>query len=481
MKQKTLAIVVILIVIIGSVGISLWQLMPPPTHTLSVNSSPISSVSFTSDGVSHATPLSMALTDGSHTIAVPSTINSTGKTYNFVSWEDGSTNSTRAISLTSNMTITANYQEIALPSPITHTINISSSTISGVSFTLDGVSYTTPNSTTLSEGAHTVAVQASPTIDGRLYAFKNWEDGSINPTRTVSLTGNTSIVAYYQVATPFTIMDDLGRNVIITNYPLKRIVSLAPGTTEILFALGLGDKIVGVDSYSDYPPEAKDVKPKVGSFASISIETVTALNPDLVLATGGIQVSVVDKLEGGGLTVVALNPKDVSGIISDITLVGKITGQENVAKALVNKINAKIQEISNKLQNAPRPRVYIEYYFNGGYWSFGSQALISELVFKAGGINVFSGFAGAYLSTSTEQVIKANPEIIIITNGTMAKAAGLTPDVIRKRAGWDSTSAVKNNQIYVVEESPLTRPGPRILDALETLSRLIHPELFSSG
>src|SRR3990170_4807532 len=264
MKRKTLLVIVaILVVITGSVGVALWQLLPPPspTHTLSVNSSSVSSVSFTSDEVNQVTPFSVVLAEGSHTVAMPSTVNSTGKTYNFVSWEDGSTNPTRTINLTSNMTITANYQEIT-PLPITHTININSSAISGVSFALDGVSYTTPHSANLNEGTHTVAVPSSTTIDGRLYAFKNWDDGSISSTRTVGLISNMSIVAYYQVATPFTVTDDMGRNVIITVYPSKRIVSLAPSTTEILFALGLGNKIVGVDSYSDYPPEAKNIQPK---------------------------------------------------------------------------------------------------------------------------------------------------------------------------------------------------------------------------
>ena len=309
----------------------------------------------------------------------------------------------------------------------------------------------------------------------------------------VIVIGITGAIVWQQLVKPgeaitgsVTIVDDLGRNVTITTYPPERIVSLAPSSTEILFALGLGSKVVGVDTYSDYPPQVNErVKAgnltTVGSFASISIETVVGLNPDLVLAEGGVQKQVAEKLGELGLPVLVLWPYPIgfSGVPADISLVGKATGQTDKAEALVTDINRKSQEIADKTQNATRPSVYVEYYFNGGYWSYGSDSYVNELIFKAGGINVFAGFAPAYITTSSEEVIKANPEIIVITKGAMSEAAGLTPDVIRKRAGWDGITAIKNNRIFEVDESPLTRPGPRMIDALETLARLLHPELFS--
>ena len=285
------------------------------------------------------------------------------------------------------------------------------------------------------------------------------------------------------IAGPITVVDDLGRNVTITTYPPERIVSLAPSCTEILFALGLGDKVVGVDEYSDYPPEVQErVKAGnltiVGSFADISIEMVVGLQPDLVLATGGIQRTVAESLEGHGLPVIVLYPERFDSVLADVSLAGKVTGKIDEAEALMADMKEKVQEIADKTQGAPIPRIYVEYFFDGGYWSFGSESFISELISMAGGINVFSGFAGNIISTSTEEVVAANPEIIIISKGIMATACGLTPETIKGRQVWSGISAVQNDKIYEIDESIISRGGPRLIDGLEGLAKIIHPELF---
>jgi iron complex transport system substrate-binding protein len=288
------------------------------------------------------------------------------------------------------------------------------------------------------------------------------------------------------IAGPITVVDDVGRNVTITTYPPERIVSLAPSCTEILFELGLGSKVVGVDEYSDYPPEVQEkVKAgnltTVGSFAEISIETVVGLQPDLVLATGGVQRLVAESLEGLGKPVVVLYPKKFDGVLADISLVGKATGQTDEAEVIVTDLREKAQEIADKTRDAPRPRIYVEYFFNGGYWSFGSESFADELIYKAGGVNVFSGFAKQYISTSTEEVLKADPEIIIISKGAMAIASGLTPEVIKGRQGWSETYAVQNDQIYEIDESIISREGPRLIKGLEEFAKVIHPELFKEA
>ncbi|MCP8307389.1 MAG: cobalamin-binding protein [archaeon] len=280
---------------------------------------------------------------------------------------------------------------------------------------------------------------------------------------------------------PFVIL--LRGNVTTTDYSPEKIVSISPGATEILFALGLGEKVVGVDTYSDYPEETENIT-KVGSFSNPNIEKIAELNPDLILATGGVQRSFVDKLEELGWGVAARNYEEgVSSILSNIILVGNFTGQEEVAETLVNDMNKRIKEITDKTQNLTieeRPRVYIEYYFSAkGYRSFGSTSLVNELIYMAGGNNVFADSPIQHPTTSDEQVMKADPEVIFISKGAMAESCGLTPDLIRGREGWDGISAVKNNKIFEIEESSLTRPGPRIVDALETLAEYIHPELFS--
>ncbi|MCS7115781.1 MAG: ABC transporter substrate-binding protein [Nitrososphaerota archaeon] len=283
---------------------------------------------------------------------------------------------------------------------------------------------------------------------------------------------------------PISVIDDAGRNVTIINYPPKRIVSLAPSCTEILFALDLGDKVVGVDTYSDYPPDVKarveaGQLTTVGSFAEISVELVIGLRPDLILATGGVQRAVVESLAERGQTVIVLYPKKFENVLENILLVGKATGQMSKAESLVADMRKKAQAIADKTKNASRPRVYVECFFDGGYWSFGAESYISELISMAGGINVFAGFPGNYMAVSTEVVAKANPEIIIISKGAMAMACGLTPETIKARPGWDVISAVKNNRIYEVEESIMVRGGPRLVKALEEIAKIIHPELFS--
>ena len=286
------------------------------------------------------------------------------------------------------------------------------------------------------------------------------------------------------VAGPITVVDDVGRNVTITRYPPERIVSLAPSCTEILFALELGNKVVGVDEYSDYPPEVQERVEAgnlttVGAFATISMELVVGLEPDLIVATGGVQRVVVESLEGLGQPVIVLYPERFDGVLADISLAGKATGQIDKAEALVADMQKRAQEIADKTQGAPRPHVYVECSFDGGYWTFGSESYVDELISMAGGVNVFSGFPGGHISVSTEIVIKANPEIIIISKGTMAIACGLTPETIKERPGWSEISAVQNDQIYEIEESIIVRGGPRQIKALEELAKIIHPELFS--
>ena len=280
------------------------------------------------------------------------------------------------------------------------------------------------------------------------------------------------------------VIDDVGRNVTIANFPPERIVSMAPSCTEILYALGLGDKIVGVDEYSDYPPEVLErvdagTLTTVGSFAEISIELVVGLEPDLIVATGGVQRVVVETLEGLGQSVIVLYPERFDGVLNDISLVGKITGQTDEAEEIVTDMQERAQEIADKVKDLPKISVYIEMFFNGGYWTFASDSYVDELISMAGGTNVFSGVSGGHISTSSEEILHANPEIIIISRGTMADACGLTEEVIRARPGWNEISAVKNDRIHEVSEPTIVLGVPRLIDGLEAIAEIIHPELFS--
>ena len=164
-------------------------------------------------------------------------------------------------------------------------------------------------------------------------------------------------------------------------------------------------------------------------------------------------------------------------MLADIFLIGEATGYTEEAEALVASILDRAQEIADKTQDASKPRVYIEYSFNGGFQSFGSGSFADELINKAGGQNIFTDSASAYIGASSEEVIVSNPEIIIIAKGAMSESAGLTPETIRNRPGWSEIDAVKNNQIYEIEER-FFLPGPAMIDGLESMAEIVHPEIF---
>ena len=163
------------------------------------------------------------------------------------------------------------------------------------------------------------------------------------------------------------------------------------------------------------------------------------------------------------------------------TLLGKVTGQNANAKALVDSMQSKVQEITFKTSGLNEPSVYVEYYVDkNGYSSYGANSYITELISMAGGVNIFAGFQGQYVTTSTEEVLKANPEIIVISKGIMSSLSGITPDSIKARESWNSIDGVQNNRIYEVNEALITIWGPRIVNGLEALAQVIHPEVYNA-
>ncbi|MBI2845403.1 MAG: cobalamin-binding protein [Chloroflexi bacterium] len=267
-----------------------------------------------------------------------------------------------------------------------------------------------------------------------------------------------------------TIIDDAGRSVTITGTP-QRIVTLAPNLTEIVFALGLGERVVGVSDFSDYPPEAQNIQ-SVGGFP-LNIELIVSLEPDLVLAAGITSLEDVARLEELGMTVLYLVPTDVEGILDSILTVGRAAGAENEAEELVSGLRAWLEEIKSRVaQTDSSPRVYYEIdatLFTGGPGSF-----THELITLAGGENIAAGTTTPFPQLSAEEIIDADPEIIIFSH---AKYGG-TVEEIASRPGWDTITAVQNGAIYPIDPDLVDRPGPRIIDGLEALARLIHPKLF---
>jgi iron complex transport system substrate-binding protein len=278
---------------------------------------------------------------------------------------------------------------------------------------------------------------------------------------------------------PGNIVDGLGRKIMINAVP-QRIVSLAPSNTEILFALGLGDKVVGVTEYCNYPEAAK-TKPKVGGFSTVDIEKVVSLRPDLVLATQIHSKTIIPALEKLGLTVVALTPSSLTGVLDSITLVGKITGQSKEASELIKDLSTRIKAIADKTQKlspAQRPRVFYVTWHDP-LWTAGTGTLSNDVISQAGGQNIASDISGDK-TIDLETVINRDPEIIIVSVG-MGTGEDSPWQYIKSESRLKNTQALLTGRVYKIDGDLIHRPGPRIVEALEQMAQFIHPETFGQS
>jgi iron complex transport system substrate-binding protein len=276
-----------------------------------------------------------------------------------------------------------------------------------------------------------------------------------------SPSGQTPVINY--------VFDDLGRLVAINGTP-QRIVSLAPSNTEILFALGLGDKVVGVTDYCDYPPEALN-KTKVGGYANPDIEKIVALNPDLVLVAYGTPMDVIITMVGLGLTVFGIKTTDLDDLLDDIRRIGEITDKELEAQALTAAMESRIQAVTNQTEELEqRPRVFY-IVWHDPLWTAGSGTFINELIEKAGGVNICQNISG-YATINLEEVVARDPEIIITSEWSYDWAMNETGPLA-------STNASQTGRIYTCDDDLVQRPGPRLVEGLEWFAHFIHPEIFA--
>ena len=278
---------------------------------------------------------------------------------------------------------------------------------------------------------------------------------------------------------PIELTDQLGRVVKLDGTP-QRIISIAPSNTEILFALGLADKIVAVTDYDDYPPEAKE-KPSVGGYSTPSIEKLVSFSPDLILATSVHEDKIIPQLEAKGLTVIALAPNTLDEVLAAITLVGEATGQEKEASALVAEMQNRIKAVTDKTDSLPqeqRPRVFY-LVWHDPLMTAGSGTFQDDLIRKAGGINIAQDLT-SWATISLEVVIDANPEVMIasLSHGS---SESLPFQFINTEPRLKDTAARRNGNIYGIDGNLSSRPGPRIIDGLEQFAQFIHPELFEGA
>lgn len=289
----------------------------------------------------------------------------------------------------------------------------------------------------------------------------------IPPTPTVAPTA-TPTSGY-----PMTVTDGAGRTVTIAKAP-QRIISLAPSNTEILFALGLGDRVAGVTKFCNYPLEATK-KPQVGGFSDVNVEKVVELQPDLVLAASLHIPEVVPKLEKLGLTVMVLDAHDLPGVLKGIQLVGKIAGQEKAAETITSQMQRRADAVAQAVKGRKRPRVYWE--LDNTFWTAGPGSLVQDLIERAGGENIAANAKKAWVQLTAEAIITANPEVIVLADHPFGESA----KTVASRPGWGAISAVANKRIVELTQEQtdiVSRPGPRVVDALELIARAFHPDAF---
>lgn len=249
----------------------------------------------------------------------------------------------------------------------------------------------------------------------------------------------------------------------------SRYISLAPATTEILFALGLDEEIAGVSSYCDYPPEARG-KQQIGSFSYPNMELIVALRPDYIFCAGLEQAPAIEQLRRLGLNVYVSYPSDIEGLMVAITEIGSLTQREREAEALVDSMRAQLDEIQAKVSVIPqeaRPRVFIEIW-HAPLTTAGRVSFMDEIIRRAGGLNIAHDLNRAYSTFVSEEVVRRDPEYIFLAY----MDTEFPLEEVKRRVGWDAVSAVKNGKVYNdIDSNILLRPGPRVVEGIRQLYR----------
>lgn len=279
-------------------------------------------------------------------------------------------------------------------------------------------------------------------------------------------------------AEPLVFADARG-NEIALQAPAQRIVSLAPSNTEILFAIGAGEQVVGRDSFSDYPPEASDVPDIGGGFGELDVETILSQNPDLVVATELTPAEQIQVLEDIGLAVFLFpNPNTLEAMFDNLLLAGRLTDHEEQSRALVEDLESRVASVQEKIASVEeRPLVFyqIDSTDPTAIWTAGPGNFIHSLVTMAGGDNLGAVLDSPWAQISAEEIIDQNPQIIFVGDFTWG---GVTPEDVMSRPGWEFIDAVENELVYPFNDNLVSRPGPRLVEGLEQMAELLHPEVF---
>ena len=280
------------------------------------------------------------------------------------------------------------------------------------------------------------------------------------------------------------ITDDEGYVTNLTSIP-QRIVSLAPSCTQILFVIGAGDKVVGVTTYDDYPYNfsawvAAGNMTYDGGYGTPNMEAIASLNPNLIL-TDNINDVSLPSMRALGYKVVVLNPTTIAGIYHDITLVGKATGSETQATAVVANITNTINSISTKIANARVTPMKVFYeIWTPPLMTSGSTTWINNVITKAGGVNIFANETQQYPTVSSETVVALNPDAIFLPTEMGVSPFYGSVAQLEATPGWNAISAVQNNRVYVIDGDLFAEAGPRVADCVYAVASDLYPQLFNS-
>ncbi len=271
--------------------------------------------------------------------------------------------------------------------------------------------------------------------------------------------------------------DGLDRQVVLDG-PAQRIIALAPSNIELLFEVGAGDQVVGREDFANYPAVVLDLPSVGGSFGDLNTEVILSLEPDLVLVSSLSTPEQVVSLEELGLTVYYLtNPTDFDGLYENLRIVAQLTGHAEEAEAAIDALQARVAIVLDALANAEdTPLVFYELDSTdpNAPWTAGAGTFMDTLITMAKGVNMGASFEGAWVQVSAEEIIAQDPALIVLGDAIW----GVTPEDVAGRPGWESLSAIANGAIYPFNDDLASRPGPRLIEGLEELAKLIHPELF---
>ncbi|MDI3478166.1 MAG: cobalamin transport system substrate-binding protein, partial [Thermoanaerobacterium sp.] len=268
---------------------------------------------------------------------------------------------------------------------------------------------------------------------------------------------------------PLKITDFMGRQVTIKKEP-KRIVSLSPSTTELIYAIGAGKDVVGVTNYDDYPEEVKSVA-KVGGYEGPNIEAILAQKPDIVFASNLSGKDQMETIEKSGIPVVVLEAQNINQIYDSIKILGEITGNVEKGNEIISNMKDKIKEINDKVKNLPKVNVFYVVDTNGN-WTAGKGTFIDELITLAGGNNVASD-ANGWAQYSMEKLLQKNPDVIITSQHAT------NANNIKNMPGYKDTKAAKDGKIFIISNDDIvTKPSNRIVLGLEEIAKDLHPEAF---